>query len=410
MIIDLVKKELKNEKSNVINSESKKEVDLEEIKIYLINEKLNIIKSENIELLTNEIKRYIYDNYYIKEENKIEEIINKLINKMFGYDILQKYINKEDVSDIRVVSYNNIYIKEKGVWYKAKESFKNPKEYLEYVRYVVLKNGGNINYDIPIIVISDKKYNLRIEAGISPVNLKDPNLVIRIHRQNKGLDLESLFLKYNMFNPNIYEFLNKIITDNNSIVISGKGGSGKTTLLKALIDKIPKETSITSNEETAELFLKQRNIIQREIVSGRGDYDISLEKLMKQSLVMSNDIIIVGELKGAEALMFFDSISTGHIGFATVHSNNANSTIDRLVTLVKRDERANTYSENFISRMLADGINYIIHMKDYKINEIMQVEYDYEKEKILTKLIYKLKYIDKYGFNKIPEYEEQKYE
>ena len=407
MIIDLVKNDNIYEKDSTINSNDKKEINLNEIKTYLINEKLNIIKSENIELLTEEIKKYLYEKYYVKDEKTIIEVIDKIINKMFGYDILQKFIEDINVSDIRCIDYNHIYIKQKGKWIKIKESFNNEEEFLEYVRYVVLKNGSNINYDIPIVVLSDKKYNLRIEAGISPVNIKSANLVIRIHRINNNISLETLYLKDNMLNLSIYKFLNNIIRNNSNIVISGKGGSGKTTLLKSLIEKIPEEISITSNEETAELFLKNRNIIQREIVTGRGKYDVDLEKLMKQSLVMSNDMIIVGELKGAEALMFFESISTGHRGFATVHSNSASATLDRLITLVKRDTRASTYTEEFISRMLADGIDYIIHMKDYKINEIMQIQYDYDKNKIISKIIYKFKYINEFNLNNIPVYKEE---
>ena len=409
MIIDLVKKVEETNKNININLESKENIKIEDIKTYLINEKIDILKSENIELLTNEIKKYLYEKYFLKEEEKVKEIISKLINKMFGYDILQKYIEEKDITDIRVVSFNQIYIKNKGKWIKTKESFKDEQEYIEYIRFIVLKNGGNINYDIPIITISDKKYNLRIEAGISPVNVTSPNLVIRIHRNNKDLSLEELYVKDCMFDNNIYYLLNNII-NNNNIVIAGKGGSGKTTLLKCLIDKIPKEVSITSNEETAELFISNRNMIQREIVTGREIYNVDLEKLMKQSLVMSNDMIIVGELKGKETMMFFDSISTGHVGMATVHSNSASSTLDRLVTLVKRDERASKYSEEFIARMLADGIDYIIYMKDYKIEEILKIEYDYLTEKISKNRLYKIKCVNKYNLDNVYEYEEKNYE
>jgi pilus assembly protein CpaF len=87
-----------------------------------------------------------------------------------------------------------------------------------------------------------------------------------------------------------------------NIIICGEGGSGKTTLLKALIARIPEEIAITTNEETAELYLEGRNVIQRECILNRNeDKNIDLELLSKHSLVMSNDVIIIGELKGAEA-------------------------------------------------------------------------------------------------------------
>lgn len=385
-----------------------KQVDLDEIKEYLINEKINIIKIENKELLSSEIRKHLYNKYLIQDENKINDIINKIIDKMFGYDILQKYIDDGKTTDIRVVDFNQIYIKEKGLWHKEEGAFKDSKEYLEYIRYVVLKNGGKINYETPIITISDKKYNLRIEAGIDPVNTISPNLVIRIHRNNEFLTLEELCFKDLMFNQEIYNFLKEIIVNQKNIVISGKGGSGKTTLMKCLIEKYPKEVSITCNEETSELYLKNRNVIQREILNDRDKNNISLETLMKQSLVMSNDVIVVGELKGSETMMFFDSIGTGHTGIATVHANSADSSLDRLVTLVKRDERASKYTEDFIMRMLADGIDYIIYMKSYKIQEILKVEYDYKKEKIIKKSIFKIKEIKSEKFGNIFEYEVNK--
>lgn len=407
MLINIAEN-IKLKSNNGEYRENKKELDLDKIKEYLINEKLYIIKTENKELLNSEIQKHLYDNYFIQDENIVKDTINKIIDKMFGYDILQKYIDDEKTTDIRVVSYNQIYTKSMGLWKKQIESFKDKDQYLEYVRYVILKNGGKINYETPIITISDKKYNLRIEAGIEPVNTMDPNLVIRIHRNNKKLTLEELCIRDNMFSLEVYTFLNKIMREQKNIVISGKGGSGKTTLLKCLIEKYPIETSITCNEETSELYLTGRNVIQREILSDRDKNNITLEMLMKQSLVMSNDVIIVGELKGSETMMFFDSIGTGHTGIATVHANNADSSLDRLVTLVKRDERASKYTEEFIMRMLADGIDYIIYMKNYKIEEILKIEYDYKKEKMKKKSIFKLKQINSKKYKNIFEYEVSK--
>ncbi|MEG1363700.1 MAG: ATPase, T2SS/T4P/T4SS family, partial [Clostridia bacterium] len=231
---------------------------------------------------------------YNKVCNNDDKIITDVINKMFGYDILQIYIDDIDVTDIRVTSYKDIYIKKKGEWIKENISFKDENEFYEYVRYCVLKNNGNINYDTPIIILSDKKYNLRIEAGILPVNINSPNIVIRVHRHNKNNTLESLFLKDDMLDADMYKFLIKCINDKKNIVLSGKGGSGKTTLLRALIDKLPQNIPITTNEETAELYLTNRNVIQREVISSRdNDKNITLELLTKHSLVMSNDIIII---------------------------------------------------------------------------------------------------------------------
>ena len=193
-----------------------------------------------------------------------------------------------------------------------------------------------------------------------------------------------------MFSSDIYLFLIKSMISGLNIIISGKGASGKTTLLRSLINKIPQDVAITSNEETAELFCNHENIIQREIIQNRNnDKNISLEKLSKQCLVMSNDAIVVGELKGEEALAFLDAIATGHRGYATIHSNNSNNTIDRLVTLMKRDNRAAEYTNEYLERILGTTIDLVIYMSGFKINEITEISYDVQTNKIIYNTLFK---------------------
>ena len=311
---------------------------------------------------------------------------------MFGYGILQKYIDNEEVTDIRVVSYNNIFIKKYGKWEKIQDTFKNNEDFAEYIRYCALKNNSNINFDTPVITISDKIYNLRIEMGIEPVNVKSPNIVIRIHRVNENINLETLFLVYNMLDATSYKVISEAISNEKNIILSGKGGSGKTTLLRSIIQKIPDNKAISINEETAELNIQNKNVIQREVIENReSSKKITLEKLMKQSLVMSNDVIVVGEMKGKETSVFIDAISTGHIGYATVHSDSANNTINRLVTLFKRDERVQAYKEEFVKQLLVSSIDYIIYLENFKVVQIIkkieknnEIKYEniYERRKI----------------------------
>ncbi|MEG2348705.1 MAG: ATPase, T2SS/T4P/T4SS family [Clostridia bacterium] len=357
------------------------------VKKYIVDNYMEYIQIKNRVLLENKIKDYIYKNSDM-ESLKIEELTKATINEIFGYAILQKYIDDVKITDIRAVSFNNIYIKKSGKWIKADESFKDDNDFVEYIRYTILKNNAMINFETPLVITSDKKFNLRIEAGISPVNTLSSSLVIRIHRNNLDISLEKLCFEDNMFETKQYLDLLNMIKEQKNIIIAGKGGSGKTTLLRAMIDKIPNESAITVNEETTELYIKNKNIIQREIIENREQgKKISLENLMKHSLVMSNDYIIIGELKGAEASLFFDSISTGHIGMTTVHSNGVYNTIDRLTTLVKRDQKSVAYKESFVSGMLASSIDYIIFLKDYKIRQIAKVIYDRKNEKVELELV-----------------------
>ncbi len=346
---------------------------LKKLQKYAIENGLEYLQKGLKEPIRKMLQEYIIFNYGEKKHDVINSMINKVLDNMFGYGILQKYIDCKEITDIRVVKYNLIYVKRLGKWEKTNICFENEDEFLEYIRYCIIKNNSNINFDIPIVVVSDKKYNLRIEAGIVPINSISPNLVIRIHRK-ENLTLKDLKSK-KMLDENSYKIIKNAIKSNSNIIISGKGGSGKTTLLKSVINNLPENIAITINEETSELFIENKNVIQREVLNNRfEDKKIDLEKLMKHSLVMSNDVIVVGELKGREMVNFLDAITTGHMGLATIHSNSASNTINRLVTLFKSDVSTYQYKEEFVREIFCNSIDYIIFMKEYQVCEIIKFE------------------------------------
>lgn len=319
------------------------------------------------------IKDYNYGNC------DTEELIKSIIDRIFGYHILQKYIEDNDVSDIRAISWDKIYIMKNGKWMKVEETFSGEVEFYNFVRYCVLKNNGKITHEQPIAVVSDKQNHLRIEAGISPVNIVSPSLVIRIHRPDENLNLERLCEEKNMMSMQMFELLKAGIHAGCNIIIAGKGGSGKTTLLRACLEELPDCVSVTSNEETAELYSKHGNMIQREIIKDRASGNILLDELTRHSLVMSNDLIVIGELKGAEAMSFFDGVSTGHTGYATVHAESAELVLDRIVTLMKKDMLAQQYSDKYLKEILAQSVDLIVYMRNFKIYGIHQIKFSYEK-------------------------------
>lgn len=380
MLINPLKVKAKETENNI---EVNKDKVISNIISYLIknySEYLSDIDM-NKELVESIVREKVYKEY---SNMNTETTITAILDRLFGYHILQKYIDDETVSDIRVTRFDSIFVKRNGKWEQAVEKFENENEYIDFVRYCILKNRGKISNETPIVIVSDRKNNLRIEAGIEPVNVTSPNLVIRIHRPNGMQALEDLLMtSAEMINVDIYKFLSEAIIAGCNIVISGKGGSGKTTLMRTLINKIPEDLSITANEETAELYSTHPNLIQREILSNRvGDKNITLEKLTAHSLVMSNDVIVIGELKGAEAMSFFDAVSTGHRGYATVHADSSESTVDRLVTLMKRDSKAQMYSNDYLTKLLSMSLDLIVYMNNFKVQEIAEVVYNKEDEKI----------------------------
>ena len=110
---------------------------------------------------------------------------------------------------------------------------------------------------------------------------------------------------------------------------------------------------------------------------------------------MSNDCIVVGELKGEEAMVFFDAISTGHRGYATVHSDSSKNTADRLVTLMKRDLNAQMYTDQYLRKLLANSLDLVIYMSHFKVQEITEVLYDKETDDISYNPLYEFK-VDSY--------------
>ncbi len=388
---------LKSEANNVEpNLEVNKDKVIGEIISFLINNYSDYLS--DIDINRNIVENIIREKVYKEYANmNTESTIKNILDRIFGYYILQKYIDDVDVSDIRVTSFDRVFIKRKGNWERIKESFNSKEDYTNFVRYCILKNHGKITNEEPIVVVSDRKNNLRIEAGIEPVNVSSPNLVIRIHRPNLNQTLEELFMSdIEMFDLDIYKFLVKSIISGCNVIISGKGGSGKTTLMRNLINRIPEDLSITSNEETAELNLSHPNVIQREILNNRNkDKNITLAKLTAHSLVMSNDVVVIGELKGEEAMVFFDAVSTGHRGYATVHSDSSKNTLDRLVTLMKRDISAQSYTDKYLRKLLAMSVDVVIFMKNFKIHEIAEVIYDEEIQDVGYNILFEFK-VDRY--------------
>ena len=381
MLINPLKSE--NVKENREGQTVTKREAVNEIISFLINNYSEYLSDVEVnrKFVENLVKEKVYSDY---ADMNTDSTINDILNRLFGYHILQKYIEDLDVTDIRVTRFDNIVIKRKGVWEITGDSFCNEEEFLNFVRYCVLKNNGKITTESPIVIVSDRKNNLRIEAGIEPVNIASPNLVIRIHRPENIKTMEELCTTgLEMFNLDIYKFLLNAIKAGTNIIISGKGGSGKTTLMRNLINRIPKELSITSNEETAELYSTHPNIIQREILKNRNDdKNITLAKLTAHSLVMSNDVVVIGELKGEEAMVFFDAVATGHRGYATVHADSSLSTIDRLVTLMKRDANAQSYTDKYLRKLLSMSVDLVVFMKNFKVHEIAEVLYDEEKDDV----------------------------
>ena len=348
---------------------------IDELTARLVSEQSNLIAEVEAgkkpkELLEAEIVS-VLDDIEEARKYKREIVIKETMNSIFGYGPIEPYIRDKMVSDVIINSPDTVFIKRKGKKQKVPVTFGDTERLLNFCKKVVAICGGRINEDEAQSVVTDRERNLRIVVSIPPVTVGSPSITIR--NQGVGYSLEEL-IEQEMLDKNTAAYLVEQVRKRKTIVIAGKGGSGKTTLLGALIHKVPHEERGLLIQETNEINVKHPDIVSQlvKITDGFGGKEYTLFDLTRFGLLMSLDRFFIGEMKDREAFDFFNAVFTGHTGsMATVHSNSASETIDRLVLLMKRADT--DLRGEYLKQLLGNSLDLIIYMKDYKINEIKEV-------------------------------------
>lgn len=321
-------------------------------------------------LLEAEIKKIISEQKLAIGD--YDTFVDTVFDTLFGYGILQPYLDDPDVSDILVNSYNNVFIKKFGKKISVPVNFGSEEVLLKYCYKVAAMCGGKLDESSNIeTVLTDRKRNLRIVISLKPVNVTSPSICIR--KPTTGFTLDELVEKGMMTNKQ-KEYFKKAVLDQKTIVIAGKGGSGKSTLLGALINEVPHSERGLLIQETFEINPKHPDIVCKLVkLSDNPEVkDYTLFELTKIGLLMSMDRIFIGELKDKETMDFFNAVYTGHLGsMATVHANSAREVIKRLILLMKKSGTDIPFNE--LKNMLASSLDVIVFMKNYKVVEIFEV-------------------------------------
>lgn len=319
------------------------------------NVKKRLLKTEIIKIL-DEIHHRLNRN----------EIIKETFNYIFGYGILQPYIEDESISDIDGSRYDYFTCIKNGKREKLEMTFPSEKVFEQFCKLIVIRNGGIINENDSHARVSDENYKLRINVSICPRNTMGTSLSIRKHK-TKAYSLEDL-LNLKMYDQKIYGFLKGL---NNNFLISGKGGVGKTTLLRALLNNYT-DKRILICEKDSELYPEGKNFIIQKVKKKkfRGD-QLTLRDLIKDGLTMSLDGYCVGEIIGSEAIDFIKGGYSGHSILGTIHSLGAEDTLYRLLSLLY--ESNETINKEVYMRMIGKTINYIIYLEDFRITQIIKV-------------------------------------
>lgn len=259
-----------------------------------------------------------------------QRVIEEVGDEILGLGPLEPLLKDKTISDILVNSSSQIYVERKGKLEPTYATFRDDRHLLNVIDRIVSQVGRRIDESSPM-VDARLKDGSRINAVIPPLAIDGPSLSIRRFAVEK-LDIEQL-LKYDTLNQNMAHFLQAIVRGRLNILISGGTGSGKTTTLNICSCFIPANERIITIEDSAELQLQQPHVVRLETrppnIEGRGA--ITQRELVINSLRMRPDRIVVGEVRGAEAVDMLAAMNTGHDGsMTTIHANNPRDALGRI--------------------------------------------------------------------------------
>jgi pilus assembly protein CpaF len=276
----------------------------------------------------------LYDRTRLRLADSLrEQVFRDVIDELVGYGPIQPLLDDPDISEVMVNGPKQVYIERDGKLTLTNVKFEDDKHVLRIIDKIILPLGRRVDEDSPT-VDSRLPDGSRVNAVIPPVAIDGPSITIRKFAQER-LGLKEL-IELGSITENMIEFLRACVIARLNIIISGGTGSGKTTLLNLLSSLIPEGERIVTIEDAAELQLRQEHIVRMETqppsLEGKGE--VRTRDLVRNSLRMRPDRIVVGEVRGGEALDMLQAMNTGHDGsLTTVHANSPRDAISRLETL-----------------------------------------------------------------------------
>ncbi len=314
------------------------------------------------------IKVITKNNFSVKGKTR-DELIKGVKDHIFGYGLIQPYLDKKDCSGVFINGPNNIWVKIGKEIIQTDIGFGNNQNLLSYIRTIQASLKGEINEDKALTKFVDDKHKLRIIAAISPIAHISPTVVFRKHSQ-ESFTLDDL-VKMEMLTPEMAKDLVKYANAGANVVVSGKGGAGKTTIMRAVLEEIFPNTRILVMEEHPELFLKHPNAIQLLVKRNELGEKFGIEELADKGLLMTIDMYVFGEIRGDEAMTFFDGAFSGNVTWNTGHSSEGRKILRKLMINMKKS--GTNLSRDDLMEMLYESINLIIHMDNFVVKEIIEV-------------------------------------
>jgi len=314
--------------------------DLLKLKRYLIEQISRSMEGEQLQFGNHgEFVKQRLNEVYVQTKISLPEdlrkqIFNDILDEVTGFGPIQSLLDDPDISEVMVNGPKKVFVEKSGKVTKSPVTFDDDDHVLRVIDRIILPLGRRVDADTPTV---DARLpdGSRVNAVIRPVSIDGPSITIRKFKKDK-LSIQQL-IDYGSLTPQMAEFIRACVLAHLNIVISGGTGSGKTTLLNVLSSYIQEEERIITIEDAAELQLQQDHVLRMETkvpnTDGRGA--VTIRDLVRNSLRMRPDRIIVGECRGGEALDMLQAMITGHDGsLTTLHANAPRDAISRMETMV----------------------------------------------------------------------------
>ena len=323
----------------------------------------------------------------LKEKVRLRQELFYSVRKL---DVLQELVDDETVTEIMVNGPDTIFVERAGKLMKWHKSFTSREKLEDVIQQIVGKCNRVVNESMPI-VDARLENGSRVNAVIYPVALDGPILTIRRFPEHP-ITMEKL-TSLGSITPECAGFLQKLVQARYSMVIGGGTGSGKTTFLAALSEYIPRDERIITIEDNAELRIRGiDNLVRLEakMANMAGAASVTIRDLIRSALRMRPDRIIVGEVRGGEAMDMLQALNTGHEGsLSTAHANSSRDMLSRLETMVLMGVDLPLEA---IRRQIASGVDILIHLgrmrdKSRKVLEITEI-CGFEDHEIKTRTLY----------------------
>ncbi len=351
---------------------------------------LSTMSDEDLEEKVTEIVAQRIGNTYCSIEQRIS-IVQQVYSSIRGFGLLDSIISDDTITEVMINGPDNVFIEQNGRLFKLDKQFESQRKLEDVIQRIVGLAGREVNQANPIC---DTRLpdGSRVNVVLPPIALCGPTLTIRKFSKTP-MTIERL-IAYGSITQEIADKLELLVKAKYNIFVSGGTGSGKTTFLNALSNYIPKDERVITIEDSAELQITRvENLVSLETrnANASGAGQITIRDLIKSSLRMRPERIVVGEVRGGEALDMLQAMNTGHDGsLSTGHANSTEDMLSRLETMVLQG--AAGLPLEAIRQQIASAVDIIIHLsrlrdKSRKTMEITEVV-GYENGKILLNPLY----------------------